>query len=187
MSGYSGIAQGHWQRPLSVSVFSVGTQLPGGNLSPLHPGLNIGTEFRYNRSPKNQWLQTAKLGIYYHKYSQTGIQLFSEGAYRRTLWRGLTVEARLGAGYLHAIPDLQVFELQDGTYRRKRTIGRAQFMGSFATGIGYRFSSAPDAPRMFVDYQFFMQMPFVKNYVPLLPNTALHIGAAFPFFKTKNN
>lgn len=183
-----GLAQNtDWRRPLTVSVFSVGTQLPGGSLSPIHPGLNVGTEFRYNRSVKNQWRQTAKLGVYYHQYSQTGIQLYSEGVYRRMLWKGLSAEARLGGGYLHAVPDLQVFEWRDGQYRRKKTIGRAQFMASFAAGLGYRIGTAPDTPRVFVDYQFFLQMPFVKNYVPLLPNTALHLGVAFPFFKAQNN
>ncbi len=176
-----------WRRPLTISVFTLGTQLPGGSLSPLHPGLTAGTEFRYSRSDKNQWLQTAKLGIYYHKYSQMGIQLYSEAAYRRALWQRLTAEARLGAGYLHAVPDLQVFELRNGEYRRKKTPGRAQFMAGLAAGLGYRLGNASDAPRVFVDYQFFLQMPFVKSYVPLLPNTALHLGIGFPFFKTKNN
>jgi hypothetical protein len=33
--------------------------------------------------------------------------------------------------------------------------------------------------------QSILQMPFIKSYVPVLPNTALHAGVAFPFFKTK--
>ncbi len=177
-------AQATRQLPLTLSVYSVNTQLPGGRLTPVHPGLQAGTEFRYNRSEKNQWFQTAKLGVYYHKYSQTGIQLYSEGGYRRAIWKGLSAEFRLGVGYLHAITDLQMFELKDGQYERKRTIGRAQVMGSTALGLGYRLGESMDAPRVFIDYQFFLQMPFVKNYVPLLPNTALHLGVAFPFFNT---
>lgn len=168
--------------PLILSAYSVNTQLPGGRITPIHPGLQAGTEFRYNRSEKNQWFQTAKLGVYYHKYSQTGIQLYSEIGYRRALWKRLGAELRLGAGYLHAISDLQTFELVNGQYERKRTIGRPQAMGGAAFGLGYRLGAAPDAPRIFLDYQFFLQMPFVKSYVPLLPNTALHAGVAFPFF-----
>lgn len=176
------VAQDARRLPLVVSAYTVNTQLPGGRVTPIHPGLQAGTEFRYNRSEKNQWFQTAKLGVYYHKYSQTGIQLYSEIGYRRALWKGLGAELRLGAGYLHAISDLQAFELVNGQYERKRSFGRPQVMGSAAFGIGYRLSSAPDAPRIFLDYQFFLQMPFVKSYVPLLPNTALHAGVAFPFF-----
>lgn len=175
-------AQDSRRLPLTVSVYSVNTQLPGGRLTPVHPGIQAGTEFRYNRSVKNQWFQTAKLGVYYHKYSQTGIQLYSEGGYRRAIWKGLSAEFRLGVGYLHAIPDLQMFELKDGQYERKRTIGRAQVMGSTALGLGYRLRESMDAPRVFIDYQFFLQMPFVKNYIPFMANTALHVGVAFPFF-----
>ncbi|MGI9158338.1 MAG: hypothetical protein ACR2K1_01155, partial [Saprospiraceae bacterium] len=176
------VAQVARRLPLVISAYTVNTQLPGGRITPIHPGLQAGTEFRYNRSEKNQWFQTAKLGVYYHKYSQTGIQLYSEIGYRRALWKRLGAEIRLGAGYLHAISDLQAFELVNGQYERKRTFGRPQVMGSAAFGLGYRLGSAPDAPRIFLDYQFFLQMPFVKSYVPLLPNTALHAGVAFPFF-----
>jgi hypothetical protein len=178
----SAAAQDARRLPLILSAYSVNTQLPGGRLAPIHPGLQAGTEFRYNRSEKNQWFQTVKLGVYYHKYSQTGIQLYSEVGYRRALWKRLGAELRIGAGYLHAISDLQTFKLVNGQYERKRTIGRPQAMGGAAFGFGYRLGAAPDAPRIFLDYQFFLQMPFVKNYVPLLPNTALHVGVAFPFF-----
>lgn len=72
---------GH-KKPLVVSLFNLGTQLPGsGTLgvftTPVHPGLSVGTEFRYNRHPDNQFFQTAKLGFYYHQYVQTGIQMQS--------------------------------------------------------------------------------------------------------------
>ncbi len=175
----------HWRRPLHISVFSTSTQLPGGSVLPLHPGIDLGTELRYNRSAKNQWRQTLKAGVYYHKYSQTGIQLYSEVLYRRMLWQGFSAELKLGGGYLHAISDLQIFELHGGSYQRQKHIGRPQFMGTFSAGAGYRMGSAQDAARIFLDYQFFLQMPFVNNYVPVLPNTALHIGVAFPFFKSK--
>ena len=78
------------KRPLIVSVFNLATRLPGagGGFMPLHPGLSAGTEFRYNHSAKNQWFQTAKLGVSYHQYVQTSAQLFSEAGYRRDIWRG---------------------------------------------------------------------------------------------------
>jgi hypothetical protein len=181
---FQAAAQDARRLPLIVSAYTVNTQLPGGRITPMHPGLQAGTEFRYNRSEKNQWFQTVKLGVYYHKYSQTGIQLYSEIGHRRALWKRLGAELRLGAGYLHAISDLQTFELVNGQYERKRTFGRPQVMGGAALGLGYRLGSAPDAPRIFLDYQFFLQAPFVKSYVPLLPNTAVHAGVAFPFFKS---
>ncbi len=170
-------------QPLIVSVFNLGTQLPGSVFTtPVHPGVSAGTEFRYNRHPLNQWFQTAKLGVSYHQYVQTAVQLYSELGYRRAIWRGTAAEMRLGAGYLHAFSDTEVFTLKDGSYDKKANLGRPQFMGSMALGLSYQLQKGQNAPRFFVDYQFFLQMPFVKSYVPLLPNTALHIGAAVPLF-----
>lgn len=174
--------------PLVVSVFNVGTQLPGsgGGLftQPLHPGISAGTEFRYNTNLKNQWFQTARVGFLYHRYAQTAIQLYTELGYRRQIWRGTAAELRLGGGYLHSFPGTEIFRLQDGRYTQKRNFGRPQAMAGGTFGLSYALPLGA-APRIFLDYQFYLQMPFVKSYVPLLPNTALHLGIAFPFFKTK--
>lgn len=174
-------------QPLIVSVFNLGTQLPGSGVigiftTPVHPGLSAGTEFRYNQHPFNQWFQTAKLGLSYHQYVQTAVQLYSEAGYRRVIWRGAAAEMRLGVGYLHAFSNTEVFSLKDGTYHKKTNLGRPQFMASGALGLSYLLPKGQNPPRFFLDYQFFLQMPFVKSYVPLLPNTALHIGVAVPFF-----
>jgi len=178
-------AQEFKSRPLTISLFSMATQLPGGKITPLHPGLEMGTEFRYNHSDKNQWLQTIKVGGYYHQYSQTALQLYSELNYRRKILQKISGDAKLGMGYMYAIPDLQTFELKDGLYKEKKTSGRSQFMVSVAFGLRYHLSDSSDGPQLFMNMQCFFQMPFIKSYVPVLPNTALHAGVAFPFFKTK--
>lgn len=167
--------------PLVVSVFNLGTQLPGSFFStPIHPGFCVGTEFRYNQHPLNQWFQTAKLGVSYHKYVQTDVQLYSEAGYRRAIWRGIAAEMRLGAGYLHAFSNTEVFQIKDGSYSKKANLGRPQLMASTAFGLSYQLQKGQNPPRFFIDYQFFLQMPFVKSYVPLLPNTALHLGVSIP-------
>lgn len=162
------------------------TQFPGGKITPVHPGLELGTEFRYNHSDKNQWLQTIKLAGYYHQYSQTALQLYSELNYRRKIFQKISGDVKLGMGYMYAIPDLQTFELKDGIYEEKITSGRSQFMVSVAMGLRYQLSESFDGPQLFMNMQCFLQMPFIKRYVPVLPNTALHAGVAFPFFRTKN-
>lgn len=179
-------AQEFTSRPVTISIFTVATQLPGGKITPLHPGLEVGTEFRYNQSDKNQWLQTIKAGGYYHQYSQTALQLYSELNYRRKIFQKMSGDAKLGMGYMYAIPDLQTFELKDGNYEEKKTSGRSQFMASVALGLRYHLSDSSDGPQLIMNMQCFFQMPFIKSYVPVLPNTALHAGVAFPFFRTKN-
>ncbi len=173
--------------PLSVSIFNNATQLPGqGELGvwgiPVHPGIVAGTEFRYNHNPRHEWFQTVRAGYFYHRYVQHGIQLYSEFGYRRHFTSPLDFESRLGAGYLHSIPAARIFELSpEGEYSPQRSPGRPQAMISFAVGGGYTIPSS-NGFRLFLAYQFYLQMPFVKEYVPMLPNTALHAGVSFPFF-----
>ncbi len=166
-----------------VSVFNAATQLPIGSFfsSPVHLGGTAGAEFRYNRKPGNQWFQTAKMGYSYHQYVQSTLQLYSEFGYRRAIWRGTAAELRIGAGYLHAIPAAEIFTLDGNVYKKKTNLGRAQAMAGGAFGLSYTLPDPDKALRFFVDYQFYLQMPFVKSYVPLLPNTLLHLGAAAPF------
>jgi hypothetical protein len=172
--------------PLVVSVFNLGTVLPGTGIAgvftvPVHPGISAGTEFRYNKSNTNQWFQTARLGIFHHRLVQTGIQLYSEVGYRRSIWKGIGAELRLGTGYLHAFTATEIFKLKDGQYQKKADWGRPQFMAGGTFGVSYVLP-IKNSPRAFLDYQFYLQMPYVKSYVPQLPSTALHLGLAFPFF-----
>jgi hypothetical protein len=55
-------------------------------------------------------------------------------------------------------------------------------MATSALGLSYQVQKGQNSPRFFLDYQFFLQMPFVKSYVPLAPNTVFHVGAAVPIF-----
>lgn len=171
------------QRHLLLSVSTAATQLPPGRVLslPLHPGVNAGMEFRYNRSALNHFFQTAQVGFWRHRYVQSGIQLYTEVGYRRVIWRGLGAEARLGGGYLHAIPANEVFQLDGTQYATKRKFGRPQAMAGVAMALSYALPGGSRAPRLFLEDQFYLQLPFVKQYVTLLPNTVLRFGAAIPF------
>lgn len=167
---------------LLFSLFNSGTQLPGNFFTlPIHPGVSAGMEFAYNRNPVNRWFQTAKLGTLHHQYSQTAVQLYTEGGFRRSVRRGISAEFRLGLGYLHSFTDVPIFKLgTDGYYSQVSKFGRPQFMTSSAIGLGYTFLKAKNPWRIQLDYQFYLQTPFINEYVPLLPVNALHVGCAIP-------
>ncbi|MDO8367499.1 MAG: hypothetical protein Q7T20_11920 [Saprospiraceae bacterium] len=166
-----------------VSVFNAATLLPSGNLfpTPVHLGATAGAEFRYNRKPNHQWFQTAKLGFSHHRYVQNTIQLYSEFGYRQVILHGIAMELRLGGGYLHAIPAAEIFVLKGDAYKKRTNLGRPQVMTGGAFGFSYTQQKAAKPLRFFLDYQFYLQLPFVKQYVTLLPNTLLHVGVAAPF------
>lgn len=173
--------------PLTFSLFTNASSLPPGVLtnlfnSPLHPGFTLGTEFKYNQSEKHELLQTVKLGYFYHRYSQHAVQLYTEGAYRLYPIKNFSLGPLLGLGYLHSFPDTQLFELNNaGEYKRKTNFGKPQAMATLSLETGYSINREEAAPiRIFLNYQCWIQFPFVKQYVPILPSTALHIGISMP-------
>lgn len=173
--------------PLRLTVFDNATLLPGGDAwlvwgLPVHPGVSAGTEFEYRHWRHGMLFQSAVLQYQYHRYVQHTIQAYSEVGYRYALRWPLNLEARLGAGYLHAIPAAQVFVFDQGRYVRKKSWGRAQLMAGAALGVGVRL---PRDWTLVLQYQFYIQTPFVRSYVPVLPNTALHAGVQFPFLHRK--
>jgi hypothetical protein len=178
--------------PISFTIFNNGSTLPGSGYlgifsKTIHPGFSLGTYFLYHKGNKHEFFQTVKLGYFYHRFSQQAIQLYSEAGYRYLTKSGLYGEGLLGLGYLHSIPDVQIFKLEDGKYVKKHNFGRPQLMISTGIAVGYDFSKHSSLPlRLYLLYQFWMQTPFVNKYVPLLPNTALHLGISYQLHKKKN-
>ncbi|MFA6057388.1 MAG: hypothetical protein WC756_04260 [Taibaiella sp.] len=171
--------------PISISVFNNGTSLPGAGYvgvfsKTIHPGITLGTYHLYRKKERSEIFQTLKLGYFYHRHAQHGIQLYSELGYRYLTQSGFYGEGLLGIGYLHAIADVQQFKWEDGKYVKKANFGRPQFMATASLAAGYDLKTKSKLPlRLFLQYQFWLQTPFVNKYVPLLPNAALHIGAIY--------
>lgn len=177
--------------PISIALTNNATQLPGsGTLgvlhTPVHPGITIGTYKIWSAKAKHAWLQSLKLGYFYHHYSQHAISLYSEIAWSYSLAKNFGTNICAGAGYLHAIKDVQVFELsENGSYEKKKSIGSAQFAAGLQLGLFYRINRENKTPvSLFADYRFWVQAPFVKEYVPVLPYSTFQLG--FTFFIIKN-
>jgi hypothetical protein len=172
-----------------ASFFSNATALPGQGLpgtlhAPLHPGFTIGMVKDYKKTEKHQFYQTYRLGFFYQRYVQSAIQLYSEFGYRFSFKNGFGLFSQLGAGYVHSFQDQQKFILKNGEYKKQFPIGRPQFMISFTPGLSYDLEKKCGTPLLFfINYQIWFQLPFVRQYVPVLPNSALHIGAAFSLNK----
>jgi hypothetical protein len=175
--------------PVSLSVFNNGTSLPGNGAlgvfsKTIHPGFDVGTYHLYKSAAKHDFIQTFKLGYFYHQFNQHAMQLYSEFGYRYKTNTGLYAEGLIGAGYLHSFADIQQFKLVDGQYVKKANWGRPQLMATTSVALGYDFQTKKNFPlKAFLQYQFWMQAPFVNKYVPLLPNAALHVGIVYIFKK----
>ena len=175
--------------PLEISIFNNATLLPGAAKLgvfgwPIHPGLRTGVLFKLQQSDKRTWFQTAQLAYHYHRYVHHGLQVYSELGYRHALSLRFDIEGRLGLGYLHAISAAPSFELVEGSYQKQSNRGRAQATGGATLGIGYQIASDW---RLFLQTQFYLQIPFVREYVPILPNLAFHTGVQLPLTINKRS
>ena len=184
-------SQKHELKHLSVAFTTLHTAFPFGSFSKLvtedlHPGFEIGTGFNWSNKTKHDWFQTIQFGYSYHRFIQHSLALYSEGGYRYKFQKSFFAEAKIGAGYLHAIPVGKIFKLQnDGNYEKKVNIGRPQALIALSLGIHKRIS--PSGKAVFLQYQQRLQLPFIKSYVPLLPTNMLMVGVKIPCKQRNEN
>ncbi|HLO90149.1 MAG TPA: hypothetical protein VK172_03185 [Lentimicrobium sp.] len=194
-------------KPFSISVLNNATLMPPASLTavfnqPIHPGISLGYEFGWRetiRSPLFQninvfdmggrevytgkWFQTVELSYFHHRYVNQAMLLTSHFGYRKYI-RKFSAELSLHAGYMHALLFTERFTRQEnGTWDYNRGLGRAYFVGGAGVGLGYDAGYRYNVRRFFVNYDFRLQMPFVRSYVPLLPNGILSVGMQFTLFK----
>ena len=175
---------------LSFALTTSHTAFPFGSFSKLfteefHPGFEIGTGFNWRIKRKHDWFQTIQFGYSYHRFVQHSLVLYSETGYRYKFLKTFSAEAKIGAGYMHAIPVGKIFRLkEDGTYQKKTNLGRPQAMAAFSAGIHKQVCASGLA--IFIQYQQRLQLPFIKSYVPLLPTNMLMAGVHFPLKSNTN-
>lgn len=179
-----------------ASFFSNAPSLPLGGkvfVPRYHPGIDLGIGGPFNIKEKGRWEWSSKLGYYYHKLSHHGIHLRGGLRYRQTGnrdkdWNGLSWEIAFRGGYLHMLTQRPAYEFDEasGEYQRTQRLGRSQFTFELETGPAYRPIESPEW-EFFLNYRFWMQTPFVKEYVPILPNVAFHLGIRYRLPNGKEN
>jgi hypothetical protein len=174
------------QRQISLEITNSHSAFPFGKFaslftSPYHLGFLVGYEFNWKTKPKHDWFQTFKGGYFFHRFVQHGIPLYTATGYRYKLSNNVHVSAALGVGYMHSIPAMEQYKLNDnGEYENGKGIGRGQAILNFTTGLNYILSTKK-ATTVFINYQQQIQAPFIKSYVPLLPYNIISFGFKMPF------
>jgi len=179
-------------KEISIAFFNTASAYPFSQLGKLltgieHPGLEIAYGFNWKTKNKHDWFEEVKLSYFYHRFVQHGIPLYTNIGYRYKFSHALSAQVAVGAGYMQSIPATAKLKLgANGDYKKDKGIGRAQAIAVVNFSIGYTIhSSIKNAPRLFVTYQQFLQTPFVKAYVPILPYNSLLVGCSIPFHSHK--
>jgi len=200
-------AQPWKSKPFSVSLFNNATLLPPASLTavfnqPIHPGIAFSYEFGGKETIKSpmfrnvntfslgggkvytgKWFQNVGLSWFYHRHVNHAALLTTQAGYRRYI-KKFSAEASLHAGYMHAfLLTERAVRQTDGSWDVKRGMGEPRFVAGAGIGIGYDAGYHYNIRRIFINYDFRLQMPFVRSYVPLLPNGLLSVGLQFTLFK----
>lgn len=199
-------AQPWKSKPFSVSIINNATILPPASIlapfnQPLHPGVALGYEFGWRETIKNpkyqeinttslggnkvytgKWFQDVKLSYFYHEYFNHAFILSTQAGYRKYI-KKFSAEGSLHLGYMHAFLVTEQFERQaDGSWQKNNLPNRGYGVAGAGIGVGYDAGYNYNIRRFFVNYDFRLQMPFIKSYVPLLPNGILSVGLQFTLF-----
>jgi len=175
------------KKEISVAIVNTASAYPFSQFGKLfsgieHPGVELGYRFNWETKNKHDWFQEIKLSYFYHRFVQHGIPLYTDVGYRYKFSQTLSAQVALGAGYMQSIPATAKLKLSNnGEYKNDKGIGRAQALAVANLGVGYAIHPASKkTAKVFITYQQFIQTPFVKAYVPVLPYNSLLIGCTIP-------
>jgi len=193
-------------KPFSICVLNNATLLPPESVTaaftqPLHPGLRVAYEFGWRETIRNpmfqntntfslggrevytgKWFQDIGLTWFNHQYVNHAFLLTTHAGYRRYI-RKFSAEISLHAGYMQSFLYTDKLVRRDGMWETAYAPWRGYFVAGAGVGVGYDAGYNYNIRRIFVNYDFRLQMPFVKTYVPILPNGILSLGLQFTLFK----
>lgn len=173
--------------PIKISVFNESTAIPFTRFfsTPVHPGIQIGTEFNYKRKKCTRLFQTLNISYFYHNHLEQGAALHTELGYELRIRKQFSVSARLGIGYMHTFNTAEEYTLEDGHYVKKTDEGNSRICPSLSFDLGYYLKKAnPKSPQLFISYQSWAEYPYSSTLIPLMPHVSLHFGTKIFLTKT---
>jgi hypothetical protein len=168
--------------PLTVSVFNESTSIPFTTFlnSPIHPGVQIGTEFDWHETARLRLYPTINVGYMFHRNLYQGIYVNATLGFDYKFDFGLNIKSSIGLGYLHTFSTQQEFQLTTGNYKSGTDKGNARLMPSLSFGLGYRLNPADfRSTELFMNYQAWVEYPYSPGFIPAMTHTSLHIGSRF--------
>jgi hypothetical protein len=168
--------------PINVSLFNESTAIPFTRFftTPVHPGIQVGTEFDYRKKEHSRLFQTANLSYFYHNYLAQGIGLNTELGYQYRLKSGIAFAGLFGIGYMHTFATTEEFTFTDGQYEKKADKGNARLYPSLSFDLGYYLKKTEtNSPKVFIRYQGWAEYPYSPDFIPVMAHINFHIGAKF--------
>jgi hypothetical protein len=168
--------------PINLSIFNESTSIPFTRFftTPIHPGIQVGTELNYHATDRNRLFQTLNLSYFYHGHLNQGIALHTEFGYEHRLSNGLSFSGLLGVGYMRTYAVSEEFVFENDQYIQKEDTGNSRFFPSLSVDTGYYLKKQEkDSPRIFIRYQAWAEYPYSPDFIPIMSHVNLHVGVKF--------
>ncbi|KJD35650.1 hypothetical protein PW52_07840 [Tamlana sedimentorum] len=164
--------------PINISFFNESTAVPFTRFitTPIHPGIQLGTEFNYKVKEHSRLFQTANISYFYHNYLAQGIGLNTEFGYEYRLKFGLALQGLLGVGYMHTFATSDEFTFSNGQYIKKVDKGNSRFYPSLSLDLGYYLNKNKNSPKIFIRYQSWIEYPYSPGFIDIMSHVNIHIG-----------
>ena len=168
--------------PVKVAVSNEATAIPFTRFftTPLHPCLQVGTEYLYKSGPNHNWYQTANLGYIYHDHLYQGIYLNTGIGYDYKFSFGLKLKGLFELGYLHTFTTQDEYQFEEGEFVNGTDWGNARLMPMLSVGAGYLLKKDdPLSPEIFLLYKSWIEYPYSPGFIPMMSHINLEIGYKF--------
>jgi hypothetical protein len=168
--------------PVNISLFNESTAIPFTRLLtfPVHPGIQIGTEFYYKIKKYSRLFQAADICYFYHNYLSQGIGIHTDLGYEYRLKNGIALSGLLGIGYMQTFATTEEFTFSNGHYEKKADRGNARLCPSFSVDIGYYTNkTVKNSLKIFIRYQSWAEYPYSPGFIPVMTHINLHAGVKF--------
>ncbi len=175
---------------VNISVFNESTAIPFTRAftTPIHPGIQLGTEFNYSVKEHSRWFQTADASYFYHNYLTQGIGLNTAAGYEYRFRFGLALQGLLGIGYMHTFATGSEFFLSGGKYEERSDRGNARLTPSLSFDIAYYLvRDKRNSPKVFIRYQAWAEYPYSPGFIPVMTHINVHVGAGFSIHSGKGS
>jgi hypothetical protein len=109
---------GYKQQSVTVSVFNESTTIPYNTFfnTPVHPGVQIGTEFGRTAGKHLRLYPSVNVGYMFHRRLFQGLYANAEiGLDYKTAF-GINLKSKIGLGYLHTFTTQQEYRFHNGKY-----------------------------------------------------------------------
>lgn len=175
--------------PINISLFNEATAIPFTRFitTPLHPGIQVGTEFNYTQKEFTRLFQTANIAYFYHNHLTQGFGINSELGYEYRFPVGISLSGLFGLGYMQTFATTEEFTFSNGRYEKKADSGNARLYPSLSLDIGYYLNSQNKySPKIFLRYQSWAEYPYSPDFIPIMTHISMHAGIKF-FISSKKS